>query len=256
MGARILSYSATSRSAGAALTTFIQTYNIGGDIMRITPARVGLIRVLLWPAIVVMALVIFREPISIFIKNIKQANVSVGGDSVVTVSVTALDQSAQAVEAEIKQRSRGAVYRSNNPNEVELNIREGQTTLSNAAKGANLRRSLLWVDDNPDGNSKLIQAFGAVGISVTVARSTNEAKGLLNQRSFDLVITDASRGDDNSAGTALARYIRESSNVPIIIYARVWARENAKQEKRYNVNLITADPSEVYREAMSLLFTV
>jgi CheY-like chemotaxis protein len=59
---------------------------------------------------------------------------------------------------------------------------------------------LLWVDDNPDNNIHERRIFRSLGIFVDLARSTQEAIGMLQHTKYDVIISDLARGDIKDAG--------------------------------------------------------
>ncbi|MQA27639.1 MAG: response regulator, partial [Micromonosporaceae bacterium] len=73
--------------------------------------------------------------------------------------------------------------------------RERRAAISRLEHAAHIvkRGRILWVDDNSDGNSALTHLFRRLGMTVDTARSTDEAMARLNERSYDLIITDMRR---------------------------------------------------------------
>lgn len=70
------------------------------------------------------------------------------------------------------------------------------------------RRTVLWVDDDPEGPNPAVLPDGA---ELLVARSTDEARRLIAGRSepVDLLISDIGRGSDPQAGLEGLRHLRE-----------------------------------------------
>jgi PleD family two-component response regulator len=64
---------------------------------------------------------------------------------------------------------------------------------------------LLWVDDNPNNNIYLRQSLEALGISIELAISTDEALSRLSFEHFDTIISDMARTPDANAGYTLLR---------------------------------------------------
>jgi CheY-like chemotaxis protein len=59
---------------------------------------------------------------------------------------------------------------------------------------------LLWVDDIPENNIYERRIFRSLGIFVDLARSTEEAIGMLQITKYDVIISDLARGDVRDAG--------------------------------------------------------
>ncbi|RKN08574.1 response regulator [Streptomyces radicis] len=81
---------------------------------------------------------------------------------------------------------------------------ERRTALGRLEHAAALLRGgrVLWVDDRPEGNAPLVELFGAVGMTVDVALSMEEAVPRFRRKPYDVIISDLHRGGDPRAGTA------------------------------------------------------
>jgi CheY-like chemotaxis protein len=78
---------------------------------------------------------------------------------------------------------------------------------------------LLWVDDNPEGNDNERNFFSQSGLLIDLARSTSDGLARLDRRSYDVVITDMTRGWNRSAGEDLLNAIQPKYNsLPVIFY--------------------------------------
>jgi CheY-like chemotaxis protein len=89
-----------------------------------------------------------------------------------------------------------------------------------------LRGAILWVDDHPENNARLIEMLQDVGVSVAIATSTEAALVRLREASagFSLAITDLGRGDVPDAGVETAREIRALDPLlPVIVFSSVQA---------------------------------
>ncbi len=62
------------------------------------------------------------------------------------------------------------------------------------------KSNILWVDDRPSNNIYERQALEALGISFTLAKSTEEALEKISKQSFDAIISDMGRPPDSRAG--------------------------------------------------------
>jgi CheY-like chemotaxis protein len=88
-----------------------------------------------------------------------------------------------------------------------------------ATRGAWQRR-LLWVDDNPENNTFVRQAFETAGLQVTIALSTQEAFEELSKRKFGVIISDMGRREGKQEGYVLLERLRGGGNhVPLFFYA-------------------------------------
>jgi CheY-like chemotaxis protein len=209
------------------------------------------LKILIWPVLILVLCIIFRGPISDLIRPSPSQTVTVKvGLSGVEISRVAA--AAAAVAAGTAARADQGVPL--NQTTLAANLAHGiEASLAMGARGDNHRR-LLWVDDVPSNNEYLAKAFSELGIDVVIAKSTDEAKKLLSNTHFDLLISDMSRPPDGEAGLTLLRYLKDQGNrTPVIIYAGQWPAEHRGQESAIGAGLITNDPSEVYSTVLKRL---
>ena len=87
-------------------------------------------------------------------------------------------------------------------------------------------RSILWVDDHPENNAMLAEAWRRDGAEIEIARSTGEALRLLGARSYGLIISDVGRREADvdvpDAGLQLLSKVRSMrSDPPFVLYGNV-----------------------------------
>jgi CheY-like chemotaxis protein len=70
--------------------------------------------------------------------------------------------------------------------------------------GGGKRANVLSVDDEPRNNKQMVDFLDVVGVTVVFARSYGEAVLRLEERSFDVVVSDWSRPDDDVGKKAVA----------------------------------------------------
>jgi CheY-like chemotaxis protein len=76
---------------------------------------------------------------------------------------------------------------------------------------------LLLVNDIPDEMDHVVQLLADLGVVVTIAKSTDEALGVLNNGAVDLVVSDMARGGVADDGLRLLKRMRdERLYLPII----------------------------------------
>lgn len=108
----------------------------------------------------------------------------------------------------------------------------------------NLR--VLWVDDNPEGNSYEAQSLRS-WMQVEYALSTREAMRRISDGGIDAVISDLGRLEDGiynpSAGLDLGKAIASSGrHLPVYIYTSSRGVRNCpKSERPALIELVTAD---------------
>ncbi|MDO8368073.1 MAG: tetratricopeptide repeat protein [Saprospiraceae bacterium] len=87
---------------------------------------------------------------------------------------------------------------------------------------------VLWVDDFPENNAYHIESIKkTLEIEFELAKSTGEALDKIQNQTFDAIISDLGRGEDEWAGLNLLKALKTSSNqTPVAIFAAKRAVEN------------------------------
>jgi CheY-like chemotaxis protein len=79
---------------------------------------------------------------------------------------------------------------------------------------------ILWVDDRPENNTYERQAMEAMGLTFTLAVSTEEALHVLSIRKFAAIISDMGRKEGPREGYKLLELLRaQDKSTPFFIYA-------------------------------------
>lgn len=162
----------------------------------------------LWPVIVLLALLLFRRRI---------ADKLSGMTSVKVAPFEARFEAEILAEAQPPGAPKGS------PEE-----RRDAVGRAYRAREWCVGKRILWVDDHPGTNHQLGELFQQVlGVSVRYALTTDEAMTqLLTDSGYALVITDMRRGDDDQAGLHLIGRMRaEHLYRPTIIYSSVDSTE-------------------------------
>ena len=116
------------------------------------------------------------------------------------------------------------------------------------------KRTILWVDDRPDNNVWERRALQTYGMQFVLARSTAEAEGLLQSRSFDAVISNLGRPGDRRAGfTLLARARISHPQAPYFIYTGSRAPELIREAQARGAQGLTDDPAELISMVVTAL---
>lgn len=69
---------------------------------------------------------------------------------------------------------------------------------------------ILWVDEHPENNTHLVRTMRGLGARVAVVRDREEAERELAVGRFEMLISDITRGSDQSAGLDALRHWRTS----------------------------------------------
>lgn len=206
---------------------------------RVTASIATLLSAIVWPAVIVAVVVIFRTDVR---RRLAQGGLRVKAAG---VEVT-VEQVAEVATALVAAEAKG-----DNATPTADVARAVAAATTVAVRGRIDRAWVLWVDDHPENNNYERQAMAALGIRFTMARSTGEALRLMDARHFDAVITDLGRStpeeDDPDAGFRLLGELRKKSvEVPCVVYAGTRAVTERDQLLRAGAVASTNRPTELF----------
>jgi CheY-like chemotaxis protein len=128
---------------------------------------------------------------------------------------------------------------------VAEGFQEAQQTVD--AAHTDVRKQVLWVDDRPDNNLYERHAFEALGITFTLAGSTNEALGLLATRRFGAIISDMGRKEGPREGYVLLDALRaRGDQTPFIIYAGSNSEQHKREAQAHGAQGTTNNAQELF----------
>jgi CheY-like chemotaxis protein len=109
-------------------------------------------------------------------------------------------------------------------------------------------KEILWVDDYPSNNVHERKAFEAMGISFSLALSTQEAKQLLENIKFDAIISDMGRKEGPQEGYILLDEIRNRGDLtPFFIYSTSGSDEHRKIARERGAQGATNNAQELFQ---------
>ena len=112
------------------------------------------------------------------------------------------------------------------------------------------KSKVLWVDDCPSNNIYERQALEALGISFTLAKSTDEALDNISKQYFDAIISDMGRPPDSRAGYTLLDTLRSQGvQTPFIIRDP----KHVAESRRHGAIGCTNNPTELFEIVLSAL---
>jgi CheY-like chemotaxis protein len=121
-------------------------------------------------------------------------------------------------------------------------------------EGAN-NPTVLWVDDNPQNNTFIKQAFESVGIQVVLSERTSEALDTLEERPFGAVISDMGRREGPREGYALLDALRERGDeTPLFFYAGSSDPEHKRETREHGGQGSTNDGQELFEMVTRVIF--
>jgi len=88
---------------------------------------------------------------------------------------------------------------------------------------------VLWVDDRPDHNARLLDSLRGQGVRVDVANTVSDALARLGERGYAIVVSDVSRTDDGEAD--LRELDEASGRVPLVVFSRYESTSEAYRDR-------------------------
>lgn len=127
-------------------------------------------------------------------------------------------------------------------------IRTAQDTVAHLPRR---RNRVLWVDDRPDNNVHERRAFEAMGISFTLARSTDEALRKLSEHEYAAIISDMGRNEGPREGYVLLDKLRSAADpTPFFIYAGSRRPEHVLEARERGAQGCTNNSRELFEMVM------
>jgi CheY-like chemotaxis protein len=131
-------------------------------------------------------------------------------------------------------------------------IRTAERTV--LSSGETWRRRILWVDDRPSNNVYEREALEAMGLSFTMAKTTQEALDLLWSERFAVVISDMGRREGPKEGYVLLQALRaKDAQTPFLIYAGSNAPEHRLEAAQRGAQGVTDRPDELFEMVVRAL---
>ena len=128
---------------------------------------------------------------------------------------------------------------------VAKQVRHVATSAASTSSTTEMR--LLWVDDHPENNGLVRQAFEAVGITTDIALANAQAAEMLKYRKYAAIISDLGRREGPNEGLALLESIRgQGDQTPYFVYAGPRALQQAGKIKEMGANGSTNDPRDLF----------
>src|SRR3954471_3583853 len=104
-----------------------------------------------------------------------------------------------------------------------------ETELDAEAGAATAAAGVLWVDDRPEHNARLLNGLREQGVPVDVAGTTAEAVERLGERVYTIIVADMSRADH--PGDDLRPLEQASGTTPVVVFSRYASTSDAYRER-------------------------
>lgn len=187
----------------------------------------SILQAICWPALVVIILYFFRQPLGDFFANLSEFTFK--------ASPSGLEASAKKFEAAANLAVASAKQDGDQEADISRpgNVARAVERLSDRQVLKLAGKHLLWVDDNPSNNIYERKALEALGIDTVISLTTDDALEKIRSRDFDVIVSDIARGDDMEAGFKLLEVLKERQNkVPFILYSSSASPEEKQDARR------------------------
>jgi CheY-like chemotaxis protein len=222
------------------------------NIVKLLDAIAKLLNVLIWPAILLFILIRFGRDLREFFSSLGELSFKGAG----------LEASFKRKQAEVVAAlSAAAASKPNEDNTRESIAKEAMIAADVVAEVVTprtirraSRSTVLWVDDNPNNNIYARKPLEALGVSLVLAQSTDEALKKISRQRFDAIISDMGRPPDSRAGYTLLDKLRSSGDkTPFIIYAGSRDPEHVKESRGHGAIGCTNNANELFEMVLSAL---
>ncbi|WP_437709680.1 TIR domain-containing protein [Sorangium sp. So ce448] len=106
--------------------------------------------------------------------------------------------------------------------EIRVSLESSTTNTAPARAQDHTKKKVLWVDDYPTNNERLIKSYRVHGVHFDLVIDNDQAIERLQFNSYDLVITDMKHESDKEAGLQLLRWLRKlPSPPPAIVFSGI-----------------------------------
>ena len=108
-------------------------------------------------------------------------------------------------------------------------------------------RRVLWIDDFPSNNKTIMDVYRHQGVEFDLALDTGQALDFLRKNSYQLIISDISRGSEKDAGICMIQNIKKVGiTTPIFIYASdITIKMYGKIAKDEGASIITSSARDL-----------
>lgn len=222
------------------------------DVVKVLDAISRLIAAVALPAVALFVLIRFGPSLREFFSNLSEFTFKGVG-----FEASAKRRQAEAagalVAAAVSRSAQGAT-----PETAARDASAAATAVTQTVTPRIVRQAsaatVLWVDDQPGNNVNERAALEALGVSIVLSTSTEDAIEQVRQRSFDAIISDMGRGPDRKAGYTLLEQLRASGDrTPYIIYAGSDSADHRAESKRKGALDSTDRPDELFRLILSVI---
>ena len=221
------------------------------DVVKLIDAIVKLLNVIIWPGICIFVLIRFGHNLGTFFSNLVELSFKGAG---IEASIKTRQAEASAALAAAAARPE----RAESPEKIVRDAKLAADIVAEVVTPGVVKRTrksnILWVDDRPNNNIYERQSLAALGISFTLAKSTEEALEKISKQPFDAIISDMGRPPDSQAGYTLLDALRSKKiQIPFIIYAGSKDPKHVAESLRHGAIGCTNNATELFEMVLSAI---
>jgi CheY-like chemotaxis protein len=222
------------------------------DFVKILDALTKLASALAWPALVGFVLLKFGPALKDFFQSLGEFSIKGAG-----FEASAKRKQAEAAAALVAAAaSRPSPEQTGSKADARETLDLVQETVTPRVLRKAAKAKVLWVDDRPGNNTYERQSLEALGVSFTLATSTDEALEKLKGTTFNVIISDMGRPPDTRAGyTLLDRLRAAGDSTPLVFYAGSNAPEHKAEARKHGALGSTNRASELFEYVVQALRT-
>lgn len=242
------------------------------------PELITAVATLLWPLIMLAALLVFRRAINRVLRTAEKRELEfdIGGQRLtlhelndqqnemiqdlqrqLSIVSTKLDERERALAETPEPPAEAGSEREETPEHTGPPPPEPAGTESGLppiqAPTGSEPFAVLWVADRPENHALLVEQLRDNGVRVTVASTTSEAIAEVAERPYRLIVSDMARREEDrhraDAGLSLLRELRDLGvDIPVVVFSgqRGW-QQYGGQARQLGAVATTSSTYEMFR---------
>jgi len=223
------------------------------NVVKLIEAITQLLNVLIWPGVIVFILIRFGRDLRQFFSSLGELTLKGAGFEASLKKKQAEAAAALAAAAASRIDDKDTARE-----EAAKEVRIATDVVADAVTSKAIRQAsksrILWVDDRPNNNIYERQALATLGVSFSLATSTDEVLKLISRSRFDIIISDMGRPPDSRAGYTLLDKLRDAGDkTPLIIYASSRAPEHVAESRQHGAIGCTNNANELFEMVLFAL---
>ncbi len=213
---------------------------------KIIEALAHLVGAVAWPIAVAVIAYLFGPAVRSFLADFSEGSVKGFGveASAKKVAVASIALAQASLASKPPAAGSDPELTAESPSDT---LEQSVRLITNSSIRASARKSILWVDDKPEGNINERKALRAIGFNITNAQTTDNGIAYLKDGNiFDLIISDLMRPEGDRAGFDLLDQAKKiAPNTPLIIYSGLYKNSLKEEAISKGAYAYTSNPAKL-----------